>query len=64
MNGLEIERKFLIKMPSLEALSALEESGEIDFSRNARLLLEKKLSDECDEEEAKKILFKNGFKIC
>ena len=47
-----------------EALSALEESGEIDFSGNARLLLEKKLSDECDEEEAKKILFKNGFKIC
>lgn len=47
-----------------EALSALESSGEIDFSRNARLLLEKKLSDDADEDEAKKILFKNGYKIC
>lgn len=47
-----------------EALSALTDSGEIDFSRNARLLLEKKLSDDGDEEEAKIILFKNGFKVC
>lgn len=47
-----------------EALSAFESSGEIDFSRNARLLLEKKLSDDADEDEAKKILFKNGYKIC
>lgn len=47
-----------------EALSALESSGEIDFSRNARLLLEKKLSDDADEDEAKKILFKNGYKTC
>ena len=46
-----------------EALSALTDSGEIDFSKNARLLLEKKLSDDGDEEEAKKILFKNGYKI-
>lgn len=47
-----------------EALASLEESGEIDFSKNARLLLEKKLPDNADEEEVKKILFKNGYKIC
>ena len=47
-----------------EAINALTESGEIDFSRNARLLLEKKLGDEITEDEAKKILYKNGFKIC
>lgn len=44
-------------------VSELVESGEIDFSKNARLLLEKKLLDPTDEEEAKKILYKNGYKI-
>ena len=46
-----------------EAISSLTDSGEIDFGRNARLLLEKKLSDPNDEEEAKKILYKNGYRI-
>ncbi len=45
------------------AMSSLIESGEIDLARNARLLLEKKLPDGADEEEAKKILYKNGYKI-
>ena len=39
----------------------LVDSGEIDFSRNARLLVEKKLSDVSDSEEKKKLLYKNGF---
>ena len=46
-----------------EVLSSLVDSGEIDFNANARLLLEKKLPDQADEEKAKKILYKNGFKI-
>ena len=45
-----------------EAMSALVESGEIDFERNKELLLEKKLTSE-DEEEKKKILYKNGYKV-
>ena len=44
-------------------LSDLTSSGEVDFSKNARTLLEKKLPDDADEEEAKKILYKNGYKI-
>lgn len=47
-----------------DALSALQDSGEIDFSKNARLLLEKKMPDDAGEDEAKKILYKNGYKIC
>ena len=46
-----------------ETISELVASGEVDFSRNARLLLDKKLGDEVDEDEAKKILYKNGYKI-
>ena len=46
-----------------EVISSLIQSGEIDFGSNARLLLEKKLSDPTDDEEAKKILYKNGYKI-
>lgn len=46
-----------------ETLHALVESGEIDFKRNAKLLLDKKLSDDFGEEEVKKILYKNGYKI-
>lgn len=44
-------------------LNFLVESGEIDFKKNAGLLLEKKLSDDPDEDEVKKTLFKNGYKI-
>ena len=46
-----------------EVLSGLVESGEIDFKINARALLMKKMPDGADEEEVKKILYKNGFKI-
>ena len=46
-----------------ETISELVASGEVDFSRNARMLLEKKLGDEVDEDEIKKILYKNGYKI-
>ena len=46
-----------------EVISELVDSEEIDFGKNARVLLEKKLSDPTDEEEAKKILYKNGYKI-
>ena len=46
-----------------KVISELVELGEIDFRKNARLLLEKKLLDPTDEDEAKKILYKNGYKI-
>ena len=48
-----------------EVMAGLVDSGEIDFDLNARRLLDKKLpSDGFDSEEAKKILYKNGYKIC
>ena len=43
-------------------MNRLVESGEIDFSLNAKRLLDKKLPDGGDNEEVKKILYKNGFK--
>ena len=46
-----------------EVLDDLVKEGEIDFRENSKKLLEKKLSAPYDEEEAKKILYKNGFKI-
>ena len=46
-----------------EIMLNLVESGEIDFSKNARTLLSKKLTDENDSDEKKKLLFKNGYKI-
>ena len=46
-----------------EVMNDLVARGEIDFSRNARLLLEKKLGDEVNDDEVKKILYKNGYKI-
>lgn len=46
-----------------EVMSALVNSGKIDFSKNARALLEKKLSDPADSDEMKRILYKNGYKI-
>lgn len=45
-----------------EVMRALVDSGEIDFQKNAKKLLEKKLLTE-DFEEKKKILYKNGYKI-
>jgi SOS response regulatory protein OraA/RecX len=46
-----------------EVISELVESGEIDFKSNARELLMKKMPDGADEDEVRKILYKNGFKI-
>ena len=45
-----------------EVMSGLIDAGEIDFELNARRLLEKKLPDGFDDEEAKKILYRNGYK--
>lgn len=40
----------------------LTESGEVDFKKNAKRLLEKKLPT-ADTEEKKKFLYKNGYKV-
>jgi SOS response regulatory protein OraA/RecX len=40
----------------------LMESGEVDFKKNAKCLLDKKLP-EADPEEKKKFLYKNGYKV-
>lgn len=40
----------------------LTESGEVDFRKNAKRLLEKKLPV-ADPEERKKFLYKNGYKV-
>ena len=42
------------------AISNLTERGEVDFKKNAKLLLEKKMTSD-DEDEKKKILYKNGY---
>ncbi len=44
-------------------MRVLVDSGEIDFSKNARLLIEKKLSEDAESEEKKTLLYKNGYKI-
>ncbi len=46
-----------------EVMDELVDSGEIDFRANAEALLDKKMSDGADEDEVKKILYKNGFRI-
>ena len=43
-------------------MTALCESGEVDFKKNARTLLEKKLPDS-DSETRRKFLYKHGYKI-
>ena len=43
-------------------MHALMESGEVDFRRNAKILLDKKLP-EAEPEEKKKFLYKNGYKV-
>ena len=45
-------------------ISLLLNSGEIDFERSKRLLIEKKLPDDASDEEIKKLLYKNGYDIC
>ena len=46
-----------------DVMHRLVDSGEIDFSKNARLLLDKKLPGCTDTEEKKKFLYKNGYKV-
>ena len=43
-------------------MNNLIERGDVDFGRNAELLLEKKMTSD-DEEEKKKILYKHGYKV-
>ena len=44
-------------------MAELCDKGEIDFSKNARILLEKKMSSDANEDEMKRILYNNGYKI-
>ena len=44
-------------------MRALSNSGEIDFKKNVKRLLEKKLPDCDDSEEIKKLLYRNGYKV-
>ncbi len=41
----------------------LVSQGEIDFRKNAKKLIEKKLHEDSTPEEKRKLLFKNGYKI-
>ena len=43
-------------------MHTLMESGEVDFRKNAKTLLDKKLPT-ADPEERKKFLYKNGYKV-
>ena len=45
-----------------DVMDNLVDSGEIDFDLNAEKLIEKKLPAARDDEEIKKLLFKNGFR--
>lgn len=45
-------------------ISRLLRSKEIDFERSKKLLIEKKLPPDSNEEEIKKLLYKNGYDIC
>lgn len=45
-------------------LDELWERGEIDFSENSKKLIDKKLGDGATEDDKKKLLYKNGYKIC
>ena len=44
-------------------LERLIEEGEVDFAKNAERLIEKKLPFDFEEEDRKKLLYKNGYKI-
>ena len=44
-------------------MDRLCDTGEIDFERSGRLLIEKKLTRGATDEEIKKLLYKNGYNI-
>lgn len=46
------------------AMSALIDSGDIDFEKNGERLLEKMLGTSSVSEEAERILYKHGYKKC
>ncbi len=46
-----------------DVIERLCESGEIDFDRSAKLLIEKKLTRGATDEEIKQLLYKNGYHI-
>ena len=46
-----------------EVMARLVEFGEIDFRKNAKKLIEKKLPPDASSEEKKKLLYRNGFKV-
>lgn len=56
--------KGYLKKDILSVMHALVESGEIDFSKNAHILVERRLDKDALPEEKKKLLYKNGYKIC
>lgn len=47
-----------------EVLCRLVDEGQVDFEKNAKLLIKKKLPTDCESEDRKKLLYKNGYKIC
>ena len=51
------------KKASAKVMARLCESGEIDFGKNAKRLIEKKLPIDASSEEKKKLLYRNGFKV-
>ena len=44
-----------------EVMSALVNSGEIDFMKNAKRLVDKKLGEDCTEDDRRALLYKNGY---
>ena len=45
-------------------MDELQERGEIVFLENSKRLIDKKLGDGATEEDKKKLLYRNGYKIC
>ena len=45
------------------AVAALVDEGEVDFAQNSKRLIEKKLPDGATDEERKKLLYRNGYKV-
>ena len=46
-----------------EIMGRLVDSGEIDFERSRKLLVEKKLTRGATDDEIKKLLYKNGYSV-
>ena len=46
------------------AVSELVDTGEVDFEAAKARLIESKLPENADEEQIKKLLYKNGYYVC